>query len=277
MRELATTIKLALPVLLMAIGAGWLGDSLYNALLGEITWTRVLFFTGIGGGIFFLLGAFWLYRQRKEYLPVRALERMRDIRPRKVLISTISPKGRQLELDIPDDKEVPASVKDARTTVTLSGNVEEDAAPCEIRWSWQQLLRAIVPHKETLERVYLVGSSDKEGSAGSHNDLKACRRLLKRYLPEACTVTFSDTGVDFEDIDALTGRFKDILAELQREGYCTDEVMIDSTGGMKTTSIAAAMVTLDHPRLHFQYVPTQGDDFRPFAFNVVAETQPELG
>ena len=272
LHEFGKILKLSTPALMMVVGGGWFGDSLYDALLGQAAWQEMIVFGGVGA-LVFLLGAFWLYKQRKEYLPLRTLGRVRDIRPRKVLISTISPKNNKFELDLPADWDAPMSVRASDGTVSLSGELEKDGEPCAVRWNWQQVLRAIAPHRDILERVHLIGSS---GEGGSQGELEECRRLLERYLPENCVVTSSSTGVDFEDIDALTRRFRILLAELKTEGFGAGDVMIDTTGGMKTTSIAAAMVTQDDPGLHFQYVPTQGDDFRPFAFNVVAETQPNV-
>lgn len=273
MKEIGKVIGLATPILFMAMGASWIPDMLYSYLSGGKTCSQVLPYI-VAGLILFLVGACWAYWQSQKYLPCRVLDRINKIKPRRVLISTLSVRG-GYQLIVPDDQDeqmkiVPDDKKKA--TFTLTGKINEDIKPVGFMWNWQQVLRAMIPHinGNILERVYLIGSS---GDPGSVSQLKECKKFLDRYLSDGIKISCEPCAVDFEDIDMLIEHFKVLIKKLKSENYSIEDIMIDTTGGMKTTSIAAAMVTLNNPALHFQYVPTGRQNFKPFSFNVVTQRQ----
>jgi hypothetical protein len=277
MKERRQVVKLSLPVLLMVVGGGWCSDAAYNWHWSFGEQSHLSSLAGLTIGLVLFFGsAYRLYRLRKEYLPVRMLERTRSIQPRKAVIAMVSAKNFSFER--PPAGEGPVTIAGREGAVALKGMLGEDIMPIEgLSWNWQQLLRAIHPHRVSLEKLYLVGSSDIGSREGSFRQLEECADLLRRYLPPTCELTCGRQDVNFEDIDALSNYLEFIIKELRGKGYEVGDIMVDATGGMKTTSIAAAMVTLSNPRLHFQYVPTLGGgECQPLTFNVVAENQPEM-
>ena len=135
-------------------------------------------------------------------------------------------------------------------------------------WQWQpdrltQLLRAIREHQPRLQRVLLVCSSGTGGSAAS---FPACREMITHYFPQLDAARIEMREASFEALDELLALYHRIIAE---EASRRREIMIDVTGGTKVLSVAAAMVTLEHPEIEFQYVETAGDK-RVRTFNVIA-------
>ncbi len=152
-------------------------------------------------------------------------------------------------------------------------------------WPWQQILRGLRPHLEygaegspQLQRIFLIGST---GEKGSFQALPRLRRFLKDVLGKSIDVRIAAAGIedtshftdekahalmnepefaiDFEDFSALVPFFEKTLNRIaSRYGTPFDQIMIDATGGLKTTSIAAAAITLKS-RVRFQYVRTAGN------------------
>ncbi len=255
-RRLLKPALLSLPVLAMAVGSGWFGDGLLTAIQGG--GLRATVWIGLG---LFVAGALAIYWMRSQYLPVRVLSWSSDVRPCRALVATVSPMNFTLE----DTGRVSCNGHSLR----LTGDIDKDAAADEVRWNWQQLLRAIRPHLPRLECIHLIGSS---GEQGSRAQLGRCRDLLARYT--AATVVEHPQGIDFEDVEAVRAAVQEALQKLDVQGYALNEIMLDSTGGHKTTSIAVALVTLDRPQLQFQYVRTTRPE--PLVFNVVSESPVDL-
>jgi len=139
-------------------------------------------------------------------------------------------------------------------------------------WNWQQLLRAIAPHAAngTLEHIYILCSHE------SLERSKDCKLVLHHFLGDSVQVSVRQTAIDFEDLEALYASFNDVIQEVtHKHGYAQSDIMIDVTGGQKTTSIAAALVTLHRPPIEFQYVSTRGC-CPVLSYNVVATSPVEL-
>lgn len=94
--------------------------------------------------------------------------------------------------------------------------------------------------------------------------------MLHHFLGDAVQVHIQQRPIDFENLEDLYSNFNNVIQEVtQRLGYAQSDVMIDVTGGQKTTSIAAALVTLHRPPIEFQYVSTRGC-CPVLSYNVVA-------
>ncbi len=265
---------LVIPVLMMAVGSGWLGDGLWEvgrlSLAGEAVRTSNESIRLLIGTVLFIGGAAFAWRLRKEYLPVRVLSQAERVSPRKALILMVSRPGREYSYD---------SVRHLLRSETTG---EEEAIPLpdtlsettelNCRWNWLQILRAVQRHQGRLKRICLLGSAPDSRSEGSFATLGACRKLLEKYLGKG-VVECHPEGVDFLDIDSLGQVLEEMITQLRREGYKDKEIMLDATGGMKTTSIAVALFTARHPRLEFQYV---AEDGRVTALNVVTLKQGEI-
>lgn len=151
-----------------------------------------------------------------------------------------------------------------------------DRVNTKFPWPWQQLLRALKPHEHQLKSVWLVGS---RGENGSFRQLPKCRRLLQAVLGNDVKIfiegkglisdEFSDQmardrsseAVDFEDFDEISKRLDGLFRRIVSKPYSQPEsgIVIDVTGGQKTTSIAAAALTLKSDVV-FQYVQTGGEE-----------------
>src|SRR5262249_42770880 len=139
-------------------------------------------------------------------------------------------------------------------TCSLKGEVlvTDIAALHGSRWPWQQLLRAIAPHRG-LRKLILIGSkhgteTDKPGSFALLAD---CGKLLGRYLPAGCEVHLHPEALAFEDFNEVKRSLRGIIsAEVRVAGE--GAIAIDVTGGQATTSIAAAAATIGSEAI-FQY------------------------
>jgi len=79
--------------------------------------------------------------------------------------------------------------------------------------------------------------------------------------------------VDFEDIEALQTRFDHWIEHFRAQGIAEPDIILDATGGQKTTSIAAALTTLRWNRIEFQYVQTRKPN-NVLGFNLAVDTGP---
>lgn len=255
-----------------AVGVSWFADAvkgepLFGWLLGQGTAAG---WAGLALSLAWTLGfGYVLYRRRTTFLPTRHIHPRHDVVPHKVLIACVSNQKAKVAIDggikvVFTDKKDGESVE---TTVNLSGDLAHDKNNVDLsqrRWSWQQLLRGIAPHVEQLGRIYLIGSA---GSDGSFKDLGMCEALLRRYCKGDTAINVFGEAIDFEDVDAVHGLLERAIKDAEKCGAQPADIIIDATGGQKTTSIAAAMATLRHSEVEFQYVQTGGPNV--LAYNVV--------
>lgn len=132
--------------------------------------------------------------------------------------------------------------------------------------SWQQLARSIYYHWNggPLELVILIASKSQNGRLGSNAEAPHACKVFEDLLNagnapnrKVRVVVPNEEGIDFEDLNQVMNALEEAIALARREGCRRDEDMvIDVTGGQKTTSIAGALKTLDRRDLIFQYIPT---------------------
>jgi len=228
------------------------------------------------GIIFFILGSIlfiFLYHLRRAFLNVYLLYR-HPCEPHKGLIMLISTPFPQL---IKSNNNW--IVQNGATVVTLSGNLKNDIDNLEkaksmsppLRWNWQQLLRALVPHIDSLKSVYLLGSPEP---GGSYRWLDAAEEIIKMYKNNVEVKRYKNP-VDFEDFDELLKIIINCIECLREEGIKDKDIIIDITGGTKTASIAGAIATLN-TRVTFQYVSTNPDpktgEYTVWAYDVAVQS-----
>jgi len=236
---------LALPVLGLALGGGWVADGLTPLTqLAPPTWNALL-----PGLAIFFYSAYRLYIDRHAYLPVRLLSKSERVDPHRALI-------------IPVSKEA-----DPKLWQELPADLDEAIQQNDRRIKWLQILRTLHPHRERLQEIHLIGS---DGDRGSFAQLDDCRDCIERYFPKVKVAKYP-RAIAFENIDDITDTVDKLIRELEPR-IPIEQIMLDATGGTKTMSIAMAMATLHHPKLQFQYVTTD-ETPRPIAFNVVAERE----
>ena len=93
--------------------------------------------------------------------------------------------------------------------------------------------------------------------------------LLTDYL-DASTEIKSVGPADFQDIDEVQHLIHNCIEEARKSRYKDSQIMIDATGGMKTASIGAAVITL-HNKVKFQYVNNDGN---VLAYSMIFESHP---
>lgn len=255
--------------LLILILGGWVtdalkGDELFTSVpwLGERQWV-----VRVGLGVSLLAVAWRVFLKRRELMSVGALSQARA-EPRRALILPLSPAGAIIERQ-PDGQirvqRVNRSGVPVGEPVLLAARPEtldDDILALDAlnRWPWQQLLRAIAPHRQSLRCLHLLGSS---GADGSHEDLDQATTLLRGYLPNCAEPTASEP-IDFDDLKAMMKALRHAVGDLTTVRDTStgrrireEDIVIDVTGGYKPTSIAGAIMTLSSD-VTFQYVHTTG-------------------
>ena len=211
------------------------------------------------GIIFFILASilfFILYHLRSAFLNIYLLYR-HPCEPHKGLIMMVSTPSPP-----PQKSNSNWKVQNGTTEVTLSGDLSKDIDSLEdaksksppLKWNWQQLLRALVPHKDKITHIYLLGSPDPNGS---YKWLDSASEIIKCYMNNVEVIKY-DKPVDFEDFDSLLESINLCINKLKEKKIKDKDIIIDITGGMKTASVAGAIATLN-TRVTFQYVATNPD------------------
>lgn len=255
-----------IPAWLVLISGGWAADGLKGEVIFGERWTVFAAHPWLGtlvSVLLFMGTSIWLYANRQAFSLVRSLSRDR-CEPRESLILLVSPPN-----ILPAQREAlfPLELVQNGQSVELEGvSLADDIKRLDaLRWNWQQLFRAIVPHtqKDTLRRVHLIGS---DRPTGSFSHLGLCQAMLKHYLPRVTIIPCAE-AVDFEDFNELVQCMRQIIADEKEGGRQVEDVVIDVTGGFKTASIAGASITFNS-KVTFQYVQTQ-PPFDVYAYDVV--------
>lgn len=153
-------------------------------------------------------------------------------------------------------------------------------------WPWEMPLRALRPHRGTLEAMTLLCSPESISQASAFSDLVKryadfehlkvnvwAERNGVRSLTEASEAALSDcSGFDFNKVDVLSSAIVDLLKYLRfKMGLKPREIMIDYTGGQKPVSFVAAAVTL-RGEVRAQYVDT--NTLVPIEYDLVTNPEP---
>ncbi len=218
-----------------------------------------------------ILFTWWVYKLRYRYLPLRSLYR--------TLASQHAYSHLILIVSTPNVKPKFASNHSFPLTIdnlTLPGqSLKADIdllSANKIRWNWQQLMRALLSQDGSqLQCIYLLGSTSPHG-AGSFEWLDHCKALIENYFKQVQIIKKEVS--DFENLEELVELINSIIHEAKNNAIDERKIIVDVTGGQKTASIAAALVTL-HNRVTFQYVQTN-EPYEVIAYNVKFEDFPEL-
>lgn len=248
------------PAWLALLTGSWAADGVRDALLAGNVSGRNLALTFVAFAVL-VASSLWLYVERASLLGPRHLYRRR-CEPHSSVILLVSPSNLPVT-----GVGFPLGVVSGAAEAVLQGeSLDADIEALDrLRWNWQQLLRAVVPHRSRLQRITLIGSPAPTGSFGQ---LELCVAILQRYLP-AVSVRAVSRPVDFEDFGALVECIRRLIAEERAEGVSEADIIVDVTGGFKTASIAAASVTMNR-NVTFQYVQTV-PPYDVYAYNVAFE------
>ncbi len=302
LKSLGKTVRRVTPALLAAVAfaftSAWTADAVKGAApfydWQGLTAKDISTEQKIGWAVTLLalsfVSALLLYASRRTWMPVRSLGRYVG-KPQKVLVICLStPNPKHKGFDLGDGKKISfhceAEPMDGRVDHLLIGSINDDIQTTSVLSkqgvNWQQSLRAIHFHSDTLERLVIVPSLSKPGDTGSEAYIEQFLALLAHYQsrPE-WSKPFSvavHSPVDYEDFEKLHAAFMSILNSSKSDGFKESEIVFDITAGQKVPSVAAAMVTLT-TRADFQYVQTfKEKDRKPeiMTYSVVAESPPDV-
>jgi hypothetical protein len=263
-----------------AVSSGWIADGLKGeclfegiAFVGPCTGASAV--PGLGRVLFaalvFAVSVFYLYRLAKRLLPVRHLSASGNVRQHRVLMAALSPLRCEL-IERDGGPWVRGRDRDGRTyEIPLDGDIQRDIdAFTQAGWPWpgQQFLRALRPHITAgrLTDLVLLGSP---GDGGSARWRPQAAELARLYVP-GLNIECQDAPVGFEALEDLQGRFDHWIEHFRAAGVPESQIILDVTGGLKTTSIAAALTTLRWNRIEFQYVQTAAP-FDVLSFNLTVD------
>lgn len=286
LKEIARRLAVFCLGLVFMVTSGWVGDGLkgeclFSLWMGECegTYASTQILCRVLLSLIACFGSALLaYYLAKEWWPVRHIAQTRSVRAHKVLIMPIS-----LYNPLPVQNGQQWTVAHGNTHIPLTGNLKTDIQAFTdqgFRWNGQQFLRGLEPHisANSLAHVVLIGSS---GKFPSHEGLAAARALVGLY--SRAEVHLHPAAVDFEDIEKLQQAFDEWIKHFRDAGIPEKEIILDTTGGQKTTSIASALTTLRWAQVEFQYVESRdaaamASDHKPdvISFNVVVEA-PQKG
>lgn len=237
-------------------------DSILGSwVTGESTGWKVWLVLCVAGLLALALGLLaWMLHHHRRDLSQSTFISAAD--PRPVLTCFVSTQRPVFLTEVPSQWPFTLSVEGK--SGTLSGAdllADADALDqSELRWNWEQLLRAIHPHRSCLKRLYLLGSapgSNPEVDPGSHRELELCKAFLQHYLPaEETDIIIWPHAMDFEDVKEVRDQLIAVIQHDEDEHGGSDQgLCIDITGGQKPASIAGTVVTLNR-RATIQYVQT---------------------
>lgn len=255
-----------IPLILAIVASNWIAGAFIKLMDKKLSvsgdgWTILISL------VLFVISILWLYHYRKSFLGIRTLQQVKTRASRALilLLSTPDPEPEAYSFPMKINKKGIMAILEGKS---LSHDIE---ALNEIRWNWQQILRAIKPHKDRLKYLYLIGSKDSGTiKKGSFNYLDGAITFVMQYCP-GTRFYRADTPVDFEDIESLIEILYQAIKTLKNEGLSESDIMIDITGGQKVTSIAGAVITLNNS-IRFQYVQTN-PPYEVTAYDLTIQTE----
>lgn len=280
-------IQLLLMLALLPVFAGWLGD-VFKDWVGGQSLSHADPYLAIIGLVAILVIAWWMLKTGEELVGVADIEETSGVTPHKAVIALLSPCKNLVPPENGDDDWRVTDRSGRKVSLagrTLDQITEKEATDAQgqqlPQWPWQQTLRAAHHHGDSLEKLVLLGSI---AGSGTDEQLALARRFFAHYFPGKVTVMGFPQGdpdtsgpgwtADFEKLGDLRHLLLKTLKYLRkRHGYQDDDIIIDCTGGQKIASIACALVTLDRPKLSFQYVGTGPRAGRVIGFNVITESR----
>lgn len=248
------------------LGIGWLADAINDGPLFAASWfwshcwlgpaciSSAVVQTGIG--VVFALGlsivsGFFLITQIGGGTVVQ-LDKQK-LRAHKVLIMWLSAGKECIETLHDGSRRINGIAGQAQAT--LSHDPDADALNSNTTgWNMWQHLRAVKPHAKELLALHMLVTPGERGSAQRY---ELAKDLFQHYLGLKPAIIHSALEINEQDIqsqiDAIHRLIEDIKARMP--GIQDRDIMVDCTGGLKLSSIAAACATLNND-IELQYVNT---------------------
>jgi hypothetical protein len=243
------------------LALSWIAD----ALKGEVLFPWAGFdsvWPGLAVGMLVFYGcSVVVHRLQKS--PIRTLEQ-RPATPHRGIIFFLAPSKQRVIC-----KEGSLHIEHLDLTGRNLVDAIQGIQHAGIRWPWQQILRGLATHLHKVRAVYLMGSP---GEHGSHGQTDLAASVIAHFAPGVRVI--SGPAVDFENVQELLYAIFTAIHRLRSEcGLSDKDVIVDVTGGQKTTSIAGALITLNSSDITFQYVQTN-PDYEVLSYNLKFEPLP---
>ncbi len=214
-----------------------------------------LLFSGLSYLLFRLTAA--------AFRPVHDIRAREDIKG-KALIFTISLVREPIKLDLELSPAILFGHGNSEAKLKLNDLDEDINAVTEagIRWSWQQVLRGLKPHINSVEKIYPVFTREKKLDKdnqvtyeGSYVHEAQFKQWLENYIDPTKTkiVICQSKYVDQTKLGECYDHYNDVIDLAKDAGYSEDEIIVDITGGTAILSSASSFATL-HNKTKIQHV-----------------------
>lgn len=260
------------------LGVGWLADAINDGpLFKALLWKHCVWEAACIGmpwaqhliGILFALAlsvacAFALATQIGRGKVVQLQEQ--TLRPHKVLIMWLSTGNERMHATANGAQQV-SWASDGQTVgpFTLTNDPDSDARHSNTsRWNMWQHLRAVAPHARALQALHILVTTDTESRHGF------AKAMFQHYLGLSDAVIQAPTRINEHNIQSQIDTVNRLVKEVKARipGLQDSDIMVDCTGGLKLSSIAAACATLNNP-IELQYVNTDATDLSVKSYQLV--------
>lgn len=247
----------AIVTLVIITSSSWFADALkgecfFGRGCPSIDWPVLA-----GSAAVYLVSAFLAFYLGRNLFQVNVLNYQKEPEPKSAMIAFVSRMPKMERID-----EGHWSITAHGEPYTIGNGLERDIEHLEgSNIPFQQLLRAIRPHKDKLRKIILLHSEQSRDTAEDY------KTIIPKYLPN---VTIDKQPADFEDLEKLLRVLSECIRKLKSHGFRHGDIILDVTGGQKTASIAAAIMTLHFDELVFQYVSTN-EPHAVLTFNATGE------
>lgn len=279
LKELDFYVVGLLAFVAMPMVSGWAADFVVqwwvNGAEGSEWWLRWMILLG-AGVVVLSYGLYKIKRFTRRFVSPNVRTIVGEVKRRQVVIAFLSRLNVEIHQIRRQDPANPVSPWIIGGSEVVS-SLEQWARSEKNLTNWQPLARAFYYHQQNggLKHVMLLTSKDGPGvnDSGSHSQIGLAIELFSDLLNrDARSIVTVNRGeycpVDFENLEEIVGALKRTLSHVNDNLKIEDEqIVLDVTGGQKTTSIAGALVTLDRPGLMFQYMPLgRGSEAKPKAY-----------
>ncbi len=234
--------------LALGLASSWLAD---GVLGGDPV-------QGLVGLVLLPFSAWWAYEKVPGALPIHA---RLDRAPVDDARALIIPMSRFAIVEAPDDSgRLGIDELEQWSWAEATRHVDEQPTRAHGRSNLRPLIRAVNHHAGRLEQLVLVRPRVEPGGEGVQERVEHwLARALRRALPD-CRVELRGpvAGTEFMSVyREVNDAVEDVHAHARQAGrpLLADEILVDITGGLTPTSVAAAAGSL-HNDVRFQYVDT---------------------
>jgi|GEM_PF-3346252 len=262
--RLSKFIQVSFCTLGVALGAGIFVDGICGAKMFDnwpfLAGSTSSVYSVIGLGIF-LFYAVCLKFASEKFFPLRSVDDIKNLKPHKALVIGLSDwtfqvigeneQGYQLARQNTETNALEWTLDLPADLDKLDNDFWRQVAVDGIRINWEMVIRMLKHHQKAIQYIVLIATKDTKAN------IQQATKLINMHLP-TCQVAVDEQVIDNPfDVEQWYEAYESAVHGLLKahKELTEDDIIIDCTQGTKTTSIAAALVTM-HNKLKFQYVET---------------------